>query len=139
MYPIYTHPLFLQLLSLHLSSPDYAIFGSGPLLLHELRTEIHDLDIVARTAAWERATLVGKIDTSYHGGSVVRLFDGAIEIFNGWGPGQWDTNHLIDTAEVVGDAHLRFVTLENVLKWKKSLDRPKDRSDINLLEKYFKK
>lgn len=66
---------------------------------------------------------------------VVSLFDGLIEIYGGWSPGEWDIDELIETAEIVRET--RYVTLENVFRWKKLANRPKDLTDIKNLERYF--
>ena len=128
--------LFQKLSTLNLPKKDFAVFGSGPLFIHGLREEIHDLDIIARNKAWEKAKKsdeVEKMTTGPH--EVVSLFDGLIEIYNGWSPGEWDIGELIETAEIVGG--IRYVTLENVFRWKKLANRPKDLPDIKNLERYF--
>ncbi len=40
---------------------DWALHGSAPMLAHGLLSEIHDIDIVARGAAWEAAGRLGII------------------------------------------------------------------------------
>ncbi len=131
------NPFFAQLLSLDLPTEDYAVFGSGPLFVQGLREEIHDIDAIARGEAWKKIQLLGLAESPQNGaGKVVRLFKDNIEFFNQWGPGIWNIDELIDTAKVVEG--VRFVTLDNVLKWKKILHRPKDLVDIAKIEEYFK-
>lgn len=125
------HPLIKQLLALGLPPEDFAVFGSGPMLARGIK-ESHDLDLLARRAAWEKAAVGGTVDAAYGGRKAVI---GDIEIFNGWGPGEWDIDGLIDGADVIDG--IRFVTLQNVLKWKRSVGRPKDREHISLIEAYL--
>lgn len=132
------NPLFVNLLSLNLPTADYAIFGSGPMFPRGLREEIHDLDIVARGAAWEKVRKLSEPELPHNGqGEVVILFDGEIEIFNQWTSGDWNIEELIDTADEIDG--IRFVTLEKVLKWKGEMGRSKDIIDIQKIEEYLTK
>ena len=136
--------LIEELLSLKLPPEDFAIFGSTPIAAHGLMdfSEVGDLDIVARGSAWERAkslSLVLPKETELKFGEFIGFFKKGdaddIQIFTGWPHGNWDVNELIDTADVING--IRYVTLENVLKWKKARNRPKDANQIALLEEYF--
>lgn len=71
------------------------------------------------------------------GKDVVKLFNGKIEIHNGWFPGKWNLNKLIDNAEEIEE--IKFVNLETVLLWKERFDRPKDRKHVKMIRKYLKK
>lgn len=126
--------------SLELPTEDFAIFGSGPMYAHGLKDLDNDLDIIARGKAWDKALTLGAVDkNAFHGLGKVELADGKIEITNYWfddlQPGVWDINELIDTAETVDG--LKYVTLENVLKWKKLFGRPKDLVHAKLIEDYL--
>ncbi len=114
--------LFDKLRELELPIEDYAIFGSGPLAMRGLIQEIHDLDLVARGAAWERARKLAPVCTAPEGDPVVWLEGGAIEVFGGWLG--WDIDALIDDAEIIDG--LPFASLEDVLAFKHSCGRPKD-------------
>lgn len=130
------NPLFAKLISLDLPKDDYAVFGSGPLYAHGLREEIHDIDMIARGEAWKKALTLGEVGVPKSGdGRVVVIGEDEIEVLDKWGPGEWDTDELIDTAEEIEG--IRFVTLATVLKWKKMLMRPKDLVDIERIEKYL--
>jgi len=128
------HPLIQQLLALGLPPDDFAVFGSGPMMAHGIK-ESRDLDIIARGAAWSLAQALGQQKKGGYGGNKIGLADGLIEIFDSWGPGAWDADELIDTAEVIEG--IRFVALQNVLKWKKLMGRPKDAEHIGLIETYL--
>lgn len=117
---------------------DYAIFGSAPMYIHQLRDHIGDLDIIARGTAWVRLQELGKTHpTLYHNGLEIDLGEGKIQAFNKWISDKWDINELIDTAESVDG--VRFVQLEKVLEFKQELSRPKDIEDIAKLKAYLLK
>jgi len=137
MNKIKEHPIIKKFLSLNLPTDDYAIFGSGPLYAHGIIKNPRDLDIIARGKAWKKALKLGKPQKLPLGDKVIRLFDGKIEIINAWSPGKWDTDKLIDTAEIIEG--IRFVNLKTVLKWKKRVARPKDLKHIKMVEEYLNK
>jgi hypothetical protein len=45
--------LLVKLREFDLPEGDYAVFGSTPLVACGLLREVHDLDVVARGAAWD--------------------------------------------------------------------------------------
>jgi hypothetical protein len=123
---------------LRLDRNDFVIFGSAPLLAHGLRGEIHDLDIVARGTTWERARSHGSPATgSENGALIATFFDGLIQFSEGWISDAWDAERLIDRAEFVHG--LPFAHLEDVLEYKQVLNRPKDLSDIRILQTSLQK
>lgn len=128
-------PIIKKLLSLNLPSEDYAVFGSGPMFAYGIKDLGHDVDLIARGKAWKKALTLGEVSKAKSGDNVVTLFDGEIEIFDGWAPGTWDTDALIDTAKVING--IRFVSLENVIKWKKEMGREKDLQHIQIIEDYL--
>jgi len=132
------HPIFVKLLSLGLPLKDYAIFGSGPMVVHRIKEIGNDLDLLARGKAWTKACSLKEPEpTSIGVGQRVALFDGEIEIFDVWGPGEWDTDELIDTAEEIEG--IRFVTLENVVRWKEHMGRDKDKQHVEMIKAYLQK
>jgi hypothetical protein len=135
MPPKLTHPYFLELIKLGLPTADFAVFGSGPLVAHGLKADQSDVDVIARGVAWKQALHLGEVGASSLGDPKVSLAGGRIEVFNTWGPGNWNVDELIDGADVVDG--IRFVKLEHVLAWKKIMDRPKDGRDIMLIENYL--
>ena len=123
-----------KLRGLELPKGEYAIFGSGPLVARGLLREVHDLDVVARGAAWDRAKRLGPVRTAPEGDPAVQLEGGAIEVFGGWLG--WDIDALIDDAEIIDG--LTFARLEDVLAFKRSYGRPKDRAHVRLIEDYLR-
>jgi hypothetical protein len=125
--------LFELLRSLALPNGDYAVFGSGPLLVRGIIGAAGDLDVLCRGEAWARARRLGRV-AEEHGVPVVSLFDGAVTLGTAWAIGAFDVDHLIDTAEVIDG--VPFVRLEHVVAYKRIADRPKDREHLRLLAGY---
>jgi|SRR5215208_109013 hypothetical protein len=123
-----------KLRELDLPEGDYALFGSAPLVACGLLREVHDLDVVARGAAWDRARELGAVRTAPQGDPVVWLEGGALEIFGGWLG--WDIDALIDDAKIIDG--LPFARLEDVLAFKRSYGRPKDIAHVHLIEDYLR-
>ena len=129
MSPGLTSARLTRLLDLQLPPDDYAIFGSGPMLAHRLKTEVRDLDVIARGTAWAAAVrLCPPVAAPSGSGLMVELDGGNLQIFSAWTSPAWDVDRLIDEADVVGG--IRFVPLIWVLAWKRQSGRPKDLADI---------
>jgi hypothetical protein len=127
--PLAEHPLIRRLSMLKLDPDDFVIFGSGPLLAHGIRSDVGDLDIVARGPAWERAARLGEPTIGVlNGAPMIHFWGGLIEVSQGWISADWDADQLIDDADIVEG--LRFARLEYVLSYKQSLRRAKDMADI---------
>lgn len=135
MINITNNSLIKKLLLLNLPKDDYAVFGSGPMFAHGIK-ELRDVDLIARGKAWEKAERIGRVEKAKIRGGKVVYVDNEIEIFNFWGPGKWDIDDLIDSAEIFEG--IRFVKLGNVLKWKRLIARPKDFEHIKMIEKFMK-
>ncbi|WP_433298907.1 hypothetical protein ACQP2F_44775 [Actinoplanes sp. CA-030573] len=128
------NPLFQRLRRLRLPAEHCAVFGSGPLVAHGIKASAGDLDVLARGPAWERALALGTPVVPASGyGEMVELEGGRIQIFNAWTSPSWDTDSLIDGADVIDG--IRFVTLAEVLRWKEAAGRAKDVPDIELLRR----
>jgi hypothetical protein len=110
----------------------YVIFGSGPMLPHGLRTDLGDLDVVARGPVWDHArTLADGARRAPSGHGSVVLLDGVLEIFDRWLPG-WDTDYLIGEAQIIDG--LPFAPLSAVHTSKRCTARTKDFRDLDLIE-----
>lgn len=126
--------LFELLRSLDLPRGDYAVFGSGPLIMRGIIEPANDLDVVCRGAAWARAAEAGSLITE-RGVTIASLFDGAITVGTEWAIGDFDVDELIDTAELIDG--LSFVRLEHVVVYKEIAGRPKDVEHLASLEDFF--
>ena len=125
--------LFGLLRVLDLPEGEYAVFGSGPLIVRGIIEATNDLDVISRGAAWEIAAGEGELVTE-RGVTVARLFDGAITVGTEWAIGAFDIDELIDTAEVIDG--LPFVRLEHVIAYKELAGRPKDLEHLEALRRY---
>jgi hypothetical protein len=127
------NPMLGWLAGLGLDPDDYVVFGSGPLLAHELRSDIDDLDVVARGGAWRRICAMGGAPGvgELTGDPSVSFWGGRIQFFQRWLPPAGDAAGLIERADVI--AGMRFASLPDVLHYKLRLNRPKDQVDIDVL------
>ncbi len=119
--------------ALCLPPQDYAVFGSGPLLAHGLVEHVGDVDLLARGAAWLKATTLGSLETAPDGDRIIRLADG-VDVFDGWL--DMDTDAIIDRAVLING--LPFASLHDVLAFKRKLNRPKDVEHVRRLEGYLR-
>lgn len=106
---------------------EFAVFGSGPLAIRNIR-ENEDIDIIVKKDLWEEIAKNHKINDK----SSISIEN--IEIWNKWE--DFDIDELIDNSDIIEG--LRFVKLEEVLKWKRKMGREKDIKDINLIERFMK-
>lgn len=127
--------LFDLFRALDLPAGDYAVFGSGPLIIRGIIEPANDLDVLSRGEAWAWASEVGElVELPEHGVTVASLFDGAITIGTVWAIGDVDVDELIDSAELIDG--IPFVRLEHVAAYKRIAGRPKDLEHLALLDRY---
>jgi hypothetical protein len=125
--------LFEALRSIDLPPGDFAVFGSGPLIIRGIIEATNDLDVISRGAAWDHACQVGAVAfVPEYGVDIVTCLEGAITVGRSWGYGTFDIDQLIDTAEIIEG--LPFVRIEHVIAYKRIADRAKDRAHLRLLE-----
>jgi hypothetical protein len=129
------HPFFRELMSLQLDPENFAIAGSGPLFARGWIDDPSDLDIVARGSAWDTAVKLGKVSSApYSDVQHVTLFNGNIDILNGWFPECWPVNQIIDEADLI--CGLRFVRLDIVVATKRMLARPRDSIHLRVITEH---
>lgn len=125
--------LFELLCDLELPVGDYAIFGSGPLIVRGIIHAGNDVDVICRDAAWKRVQELGPLQyLPEHDVDVVTLYEGALSFGTRWAIGEFDVNELIDTAEFIDG--MPFVRLEHVIAYKQIAGRPKDIEHLRLVE-----
>lgn len=127
--------IFSKVRDLNLPKGKYTIFGSGPLGIRKLRPS-KDVDIVMTPELWysyKNDTKDWTINRSNLGSDFLVNKDG-IELYKNWKPGRWNVKELIRTSDTIDG--LSFVSLDNVLKWKKMISREKDLDDIKLINNY---
>lgn len=134
------HPFLKRLASLDLPN-DHIVIGSACMLIHGLRDEIHDVDIIAGTQTWMKLCTLGQPHVTDTGvGEVITLFDGEIEAFTQWSPGDWDLTDLLSRSERVNN--INFASLMDVLHSKelrlKHYHQEKHQHDIKVLKAFLK-
>ena len=121
--------ILAELRSLALPSRDYAVFGSGPLLVRGIIDTVPDLDVLCRGEAWRVAQRLASSETIEHGQRVVSIY--AISFGTEWGIGCFDTDQLISGAEIID--RLPFVAMKHVVAYKRLAGRPKDIAHLQLI------
>ncbi len=127
--------LFDLLRAMSMPAGQYAVFGSGPLLVRGIIESANDLDVICRNPAWDRACQLGTlVNLDDEDIQIVSTHDGAITFGRSWGYGSFDLDHLIATAEII--AGLPFVQMEHVMEYKRVARRPKDLAHLDLIERH---
>ena len=118
-------PLFDYLRELGLPPCDYAIFGSGPLIVRGWVQGTNDIDVICRKSAWKAACRTGVLNyDERYDVSLASHCNGRITFGTSWGIGEFDVDELIDTAEIIDG--LPFVRVEHVVQYKQIRSSPKD-------------
>lgn len=117
---------------LKLPDGEYAIYGSGPLAIRGIR-DIQDLDVIVLDQLYQRLKTQYPKDPEKE-----RIKIGEIEIYPSWAwkNRQGDLKKVIIRAELIEG--LRFVRLDDLIKCKRKMGRPKDFKDIRLIKEYLK-
>ena len=117
--------LFNYVRELRLPVSDFAIFGSGPLIVRGYIRATNDLDVICRGDAWSKACATGKVSyDERHDVSLASHCNGRVTFGTTWAIGNFDIDQLIDTAEIIED--LPFVLLEHVIAYKEIRASTKD-------------
>ncbi len=121
-----------ELKTLNLPKDKFAVFGSGPLAIRNLR-ENRDVDIIAKPELWNE--LIEKYSADNKNAKSIQIEH--IEIWKEWKPfSEEELNCFIDIADIIEG--FRFVKLENVVKWKSYRNQNKDKIDIELINNFLK-
>lgn len=125
--------LLQELHDLQLPQQDFAVFGSGPLIVRRLIPASNDIDVLCRGDAWEHLKRVGERQyLPEYDVEIVTLSKGRLTFGTRWGIGDFDVELLIDTAEIIDD--LPFVQLQYVVEYKTIAGRPKDHIHLQALQ-----
>lgn len=125
------HVYLRRLVGLGLPQGDWALTGTGPLLLRGWLEDVGDLDVITRGAAWDVAKGRGDIRTLSDGNQLIAIEPG-VSVGRTWPYGDASVDEMIDTAEMIEG--IPCVRLEHIVTYKRILDRPKDRAHIALIE-----
>ncbi len=130
--------IFEELKKLGLPEGEYVVIGSGILGALGIR-EIHDIDLIVTPALFDKLKNDGWVydEVEIEGRMRKRLKRGVTEAFKDF----WYLGQDQDTERMIGEAVFMqgypFSSLQELLKFKRSLNRPKDQADILLIEKYL--
>jgi hypothetical protein len=124
-----------ELTGLNLPSGQYAIFGSGPLAIRNLR-DAGDIDIIVTQELWEKlAKTHPQTVKETIKGPVTSINIGHLEIYRDWLNLTPKIKELIETADIINN--LPFVKLEYVIEWKTYMGRDKDKNDLKLIKTHL--
>ncbi len=118
-----------NLKKLDLPKDKYAIYGSGPLAVRRIR-KAQDLDVVVTKDLFEKLKEKHKEKDPGH------IVIGNIEFYADCQSAISNPLKVIKRAEEIQG--FKFITLKDLIDWKKKLGRDKDLKDIQLIKKYFK-
>ena len=127
--------LFDSVKNLNLPSSDFAIFGSGPLVVRGIIPQANDVDVICRGSAWDIVRSVGRLEyLEAYDVTIVSVCDGQISFGTKWGIGEFDEDELIDNAIHIDG--LPFVSLKDVVRYKLIRGSPKDLAHLEALKKH---
>lgn len=126
------HRYIQELIDLDLPRGDWALFGSGPLLLRGWIDDIGDIDVLSRGAAWEKAKTLGILGRLAEDGNPFVQIGEGVTIGCTWPYGDFGIDEMIDTAEMIEG--VPCVRLEHIIAYKRLFDRPKDRAHLEIIE-----
>lgn len=133
-YNMSNKDLFQRVKDLKLPIGKYALFGSAPLGIRGIK-DCHDIDIIVTEDLWDEYKKKNwEIKVMPRGSQY--LWNDEIELWKDWHPGKWNTQKLIDEAEIIDG--LPFVKLEYVVEWKRRNGREKDLKDIETVERFLR-
>jgi hypothetical protein len=121
---------------LNLPLGKYAIFGSGPMAVHEIR-EAHDIDLIITTDLYKKLAQSGWKESGDNNHRYLVMGD--FEAHSSWKSGSYRPNvqKIINDAEIIEGVAL--VRLAEVAKWKTARGMEKDLQDIQLIQNYLSK
>jgi hypothetical protein len=127
--------LFQRVKELNLPIGEYAIFGSGPMGIRNLR-EMHDIDLIVSDRIFDEYSKKQewKIKEIYGYRDWLKNDSLEIEMGRDWDEG-WDVEGMIREAEIIDG--LPFVKLDYLIKWKKFSGREKDLRDVEIINKFL--
>lgn len=134
--------IIAQVKALKFPPGQYIVVGSGIMAMHGLK-EANDIDLVVSPEIFESSKNEGWESVPYTYPDKLGKFylqKADIELY-------LDVNHgelfrpsleeLLERAEVFSE--IPFLSLNDLLKFKKSYNRPKDLNDVRLIEKFLTK
>jgi len=123
--------------TLNLPKGSYIVFGSCPMAVLGIR-EANDIDLLVSQEIYEKLKKDGwkEVDKGPNDKPLIR---DVFEAHNNWNFSSYKPtlkDLLLNSMEVDG---ITFASLEDVRKWKVASGRPKDITDLELIDNYLKK
>ena len=125
-----------KLEKLNLPKNKYAVFGSGPIAIRELR-ESNDIDIICTKDLFEKLKKEHPKHFSHTKDGDEKLNFDDIEIFYTWRNLDTPVEQLIKESELIEG--FPFVKLKYVKEWKQNRAKDKDKKDIELIDNFLNK
>lgn len=118
---------------LDLPDGEYAIYGSGPMAVRGIKST-EDLDVIVTDGLYQELKRKYPKDPAKE-----RVKIGEIEIYPvwAWNPKMKGLEKSLERAELIKG--FRYVRLEDLIKWKRKMARPKDFEHIKMIENYLAK
>lgn len=113
---------------LELPHDQFAVFGSGPLSIRNLR-EANDIDLIVKKHLWD------VLSKEYLVINDKLIRTRKIEIYKDWKPWFDNVDLLINSADIINN--YRFVKLDYVLRWKREMNREKDKTDVEIIRSFL--
>lgn len=128
--------LLKEFKKLDLPNREYAIYGSGPIVVRGLR-ETGDLDVIVTESLYKKLAKKYGEDEKYQKGRRIKI--GNIEIY---AVAYWEAEteklaQALQNAEKING--LRYVALTDLIDLKKKMGREKDLKDIKLIKGFLKR
>ena len=124
---------------LNLPVGKYAVVGSGAMAVRNIRPA-HDIDLIVtqdiykylKASGWKEVHFPGTLQPWV-------LFKDLFDVSTSWSVGDYHPkpSELMANTDIIDG--VAFVSLEDLLKWKKTCRRDKDLADIKLIEAYLKR
>jgi len=131
--------IFEEIQKLNFPSGQYVVVGSGPMAARGIR-EAQDIDIVVMPEFFEKCKQEDweQIPWTYEKPEQVYLKKGLVELYLDVNCGNFNptTEELLQRADMINN--IPFVSLADLIGFKKEYNKPKHLRDIELIEKYKK-
>ena len=119
-----------RLETLNIPPSDAVVVGSGILAALNIR-QSNDIDLMVSKETFQKVAAQGHVVSQYEDGSGQLQIDD-VELMYSW-RGRTIADYLLHTVEIDG---VQFISLDDVIAWKREQNRPKDQKDIELITKY---
>jgi hypothetical protein len=118
-----------ELKALALPSDQFAVFGSGPMAIRDIRKN-EDVDVIVLPQLWDELIKAHEVKED---GRTITI--GHVEVRKDWTPWFADVRKFIEESDTVDG--IRFVKLKHVVEWKTLRNTPKDHEDLDRIRMYM--